>query len=452
MSELSKDIKYVYIPASRSNKDVRWNDESIFSELIKEYMAQYTENRDTISSYVRKATEKIHDTVLTKLEKQVNDLYMQNRSMDFKIGFPQDLDYTILLNNIELSLNEFDSNYLLQEWGSGTKSLAVIAMHRAKAMLDSGSIVLGIEEPETNLHPQAQKRFIMSLREQRLDSETQTIFTTHSTVLVDSLNHEDIVLVRRINDESRGFISEITQLSEDFWERNGIEEFKHYQYFNYKNSEFFFSKYVIIGESKNDIQVLNKLVCPEIGDSIADVSFIEAGGGEQIKYPYFLLKELKIPFSLVVDKDYFFEYVNDKLDDSRNDRSGLPLYKQCVKDNPVLKDIFKSETELQKIEEANRQGYRKFFEAIEKYHILSMNYCLEMDLSCSARAREEYYDILNIMPDNKSQKVLLTTYKKTIKDIEKILKILEVIPKKSYPESYLKIRNSIVEDIRDRIC
>lgn len=112
VSELSKDIKYVYIPASRSNKDVRWNDESIFSELIKEYMAQYTENRDTISSYVRKATEKIHDTVLTKLEKQVNDLYMQNRSMDFKIGFPQDLDYTILLNNIELSLNEFDSNYV----------------------------------------------------------------------------------------------------------------------------------------------------------------------------------------------------------------------------------------------------------------------------------------------------------------------------------------------------
>lgn len=81
---------------------------------------------------------------------------MQNRSMDFKIGFPQDLDYSILLNNIELSLNEFDSNYLLQEWGSGTKSLAVIAIHRAKAMLDSGSIVLGIEEPETNLHLQAQ--------------------------------------------------------------------------------------------------------------------------------------------------------------------------------------------------------------------------------------------------------------------------------------------------------
>src|SRR5690606_25696085 len=129
--------------------------------------------------------------------------YMQNRSMDFKIDFPDDLDYTILLKNIQFSLNEYGSNYLLQEWGSGTKSLAVIAMHRANALLKNGSIVLGIEEPENNLHPQAQKRFIMSLKKQLHDNETQTIFTTHSTVLVDALEHEDIILVRRKIDDTR---------------------------------------------------------------------------------------------------------------------------------------------------------------------------------------------------------------------------------------------------------
>ena len=70
MQELSKDIMYVYIPAGRSNKDVRWSDNSIFKDLITSYTAQYTVNRDMISGYVRKATDKIHDTVLKKIRER----------------------------------------------------------------------------------------------------------------------------------------------------------------------------------------------------------------------------------------------------------------------------------------------------------------------------------------------------------------------------------------------
>ena len=138
-----------------------------------------------------------------------------------------------------LSINEYGSNYMLKECGSGTKSLTVIAMHRANALRNKTSIVLGIEEPETNLHPQAQKCLIMSLRDNRHDNETQAIFTTHSTVLIDTLRHENIVLVRRRPDK-RGFVSHIRQLPNDFWNKYNIEEYKHYQYFNYKNSDFFF--------------------------------------------------------------------------------------------------------------------------------------------------------------------------------------------------------------------
>ena len=383
MQELSKDITYVYIPAGRTNKDVTWSDSSILMKLITSYSAQYTENRDTISSHVKQATKKIHDTVLTKMENKINNLYMQNRSMDFKIDFPEGLDYTFLLDKIEISLNEYGSNYLLQEWGSGTKSLAVIAMHRAFALLNNGSIILGIEEPETNLHPQAQKRFIMSLKEQLHSNETQTIFTTHSTVLVDSLGHDDILLIRRNSDESRGFISIVSQIPADFWTKYNLEEFKHYQYFNYKNSDFFFSKYVVLGESKNDCQVLEKLVASEIGNKIADVSFLDAGGVENIKYPYYLLKELGIPFITVVDRDYFFPYLdNNKLEASRSQSTGLPCYSNVMKNEDVLNDIFKTETEKQRLVENHRYGYRKFFEYIKQYKILSMNYCLEMDLTC----------------------------------------------------------------------
>ena len=451
MKNLSKDIKYVYIPAGRTNKDVSWEENSIFKEVVSNYMYKHTKNRDRISGDVRKVAKKIHDSALTTLEKDINTLYMQNQTMDFKFDFADDLDYSVLLKKIKFSLNECGTDYLLKEWGSGTKSLAVIAMYRANALLEEESIVLGIEEPETNLHPQAQKRFIHSLRNELHDNETQTIFTTHSTVLVDELQHEDIILIRRKKDSKRGFKSVLSQLQKNFWEKYGLEEFKHYQFFNYKNSDFFFSKYVVIGESKNDIQVIKKLIESKIQNVIADVSFLELGGIEFLKYPYFLLKELEIPYMMVVDKDVFFDYKNGKVDESRDVKSGLPKYKYEMKDNIVLKDIFKTDQEMRKIERLNSQGYKKFVDEIKKYNILSMNYCLEMDLMCSKRAREIYYIEKNILPEHQTQKYILVNQKKAIKDIKIIMKIMDELVGNSYPISYKKIKAAIIEDITNKL-
>lgn len=451
MKNLSKDIKYVYIPAGRTNKDVSWEENSIFKEVVSNYMYKHTKNRDRISGDVRKVAKKIHDSALTTLEKDINTLYMQNQTMDFKFDFADDLDYSVLLKKIKFSLNECGTDYLLKEWGSGTKSLAVIAMYRANALLEEESIVLGIEEPETNLHPQAQKRFIHSLRNELHDNETQTIFTTHSTVLVDELQHEDIILIRRKKDSKRGFKSVLSQLQKNFWEKYGLEEFKHYQFFNYKNSDFFFSKYVVIGESKNDIQVIKKLIESKIQNVIADVSFLELGGIEFLKYPYFLLKELEIPYMMVVDKDVFFDYKNGKVDESRDVKSGLPKYKYEMKDNIVLKDIFKTDQEMRKIERLNSQGYKKFVDEIKKYNILSMNYCLEMDLMCSKRAREIYYMGKNILPEHQTQKYILVNQKKAIKDIKIIMKIMDELVGNSYPISYKKIKAAIIEDITNKL-
>lgn len=82
---------------------------------------------------------------------------MQDKNVDFKVTFPLDIDYKVLLNNVTLSLTEHGNSYPIQEWGSGTRSLAIIALYRAHALLRKSNIVLGIEEPEINLHPQAQK-------------------------------------------------------------------------------------------------------------------------------------------------------------------------------------------------------------------------------------------------------------------------------------------------------
>lgn len=158
IEELNKCLTYVYIPAERTNHDITWGENTIFTKLIISYLNQYTKNRDTVSSDIKRSSRKIHDSILSKLEKHLSRLYMQNKNIDFKVDFPTGMDYTSILNYLELSINESFSNHLLKEWGSGTKSLAIIAMYRAYALIEDKDIILGIEEPETNLHPQAQKK------------------------------------------------------------------------------------------------------------------------------------------------------------------------------------------------------------------------------------------------------------------------------------------------------
>lgn len=448
IEELNKYLTYVYIPAERTNHDIMWGENTIFTKLIKSYLNQYTKNRDKVSSNIKRSSKKIHDSILIKLEKHLSTLYMQNRDIDFKIDFPNNIDYTSILNYLELSINESFSNHLLKEWGSGTKSLAIIAMYRAYALIEDKDIILGIEEPEINLHPQAQKKFIQSLSQNMLESEVQTIFTTHSTVLIDELKHENILLVKRKSDSNRGFISSIKQVPIDFWDKYNIQESAHYNFFNLKNSEFFFAKHVVICESPIDAYAMETLIRPSIKNEIADISFIALDGVTNLAYPYYLLKELSIPFSVIVDYDFFFDYKNDTNEDSRN-KNGLPEYKSTLTSNTtkrkIIEDAFKKE--IDKLEQV--KGYRNFFNIIKPAKFYSMRYCLEIDLVRSSKAREEYYKILGVPNCKQEQKTLLIENKRAIKKRENILKVLSKLKPIHYPESYTKIINAVIKDITD---
>lgn len=435
---LLKDIEYVYIPIERVNKD----NNSIFTQLLLNYITKYTSNRDTISSHVRTATNTLHKNILTKLEKNIKDLYLYESEYEFNIDVSPDIDYKILLDSLNISLKSNDGDFYLEEYGSGTRSLATIAMFRANAHLKGKSIVLGLEEPETNLHPQAQKKLVNSLKSSMSSMETQTIFTTHSTVLIDQLKHEDIILARKEKYNEFRNASELTQLGNNFWENGDIEEFKHYQYFHYKNSDFFYSRYVVVCESKNDCQVIKKLLQDELGYKISEVSFLNADGKNSMKYAYYLLKALNIPFTLIVDRDFFYRYVNNSLAESRNNQ-GLPIYNFTELNKLALLDaIFEDKNRL-----LNIKNYRPFFEEISKYNILSMMYCLEMDLTCSTAVREEFYKILDIKESERNQKELLEKNAKSIKKIENIIQVIENVPLTKLPESFLKIKKFLKADI-----
>ena len=449
---LKQDIDYVYIPAGRGGKELTWGNDSIFSRVLSAYAKASMQNRDTLSIKVSNVSDSFKNKIFARLENELQTASMLEASENYKLGFTDGIDYTIFLNHVGLNINESGRILPIGEYGSGIKSITVIALYRALAKLQGVNVILGIEEPETNLHPHAQKKLIASLKDGRQDQEIQAIFATHSTVIVDELSHEDIILARRVQDTRRGFYTEYTQLSHSFWTDYNLDEYKHNNFFRYRNSEFFFSRFVVVVESITDAQVVNELIKDEIGERIYHISILNLDGVKNLKYPYFLLKSLGIPFAMVVDRDFLSQYSNGSLDASRNAVTFLPSYTAIPNSrNAVIKDIWNSSALLSALEDHMKKSYSKLFTYCQAKNMYVMQYCLEMDLVAADKARATYCQLYGITNDNTSYKKLLIDRKDAIKSPDKILQIVSSLQPMDYPFSFKKIRRALVDEINAKV-
>ena len=448
LSELKKDIDYIYIPASRSNRDLTWTENSIFQQVLTAYSQHHTQLRDNISAQVTRVAEKLKSNIFSKIEYELGLSSLLNDDEKYRFDYFDTIDYSLFLSKVGINIVDDNSSFPVTEYGSGIKSLSVIALYRALAKLNGVNVILGIEEPETNLHPHAQKMLIASLQHNRQDSEVQAIFATHSTVIVDELNHEDIILAKRVSDLRRGFHTEFSQLEVNFWNKYNLDEYKHNRFFRYKNSDFFFAKYVIIVESSTDAQVISELLKDVLRDKMFFISILNLDGIKNLKYPYFLLKSLKIPFSMVVDKDFLTQYKKGTLSKSRNPTTFLPEYtNNANQNNPVINSIWDSTSKQSNLSYQLKLSYSRLFEYCAAYKLYPMQYCLEMDLVASTEGRAEYCKIMNIPNNDNAHKALLSDRCEAIKDPDKVLRVLRALTPAKYPYSYKKIRKAIADDI-----
>lgn len=448
ISELKKDIDYVYIPANRGNTDLIWNESSVFRKVLIEYSQFFTQSRDNASAQVSRVGNALKNSIFSKIEREIENMSMLDSPEHYCFGYTNDLDYSIFLNHVGIQINDAGKCYPVTEYGSGIQSLSVIALYRALAKIKNVNVVLGLEEPEINLHPHAQKKLIASIKNKRQETEVQAIMTTHSTVIVDELEHEDVILARRVNDEHRGFHTEFSQLEDDFWSRYNLDEFKHNKFFKYKNSEFFFSKYIIIAESSTDAEIIRNIIEEPLGEKMYYISILNLDGIDNLKYPYFLLKSLGMEFSMVVDMDFLTQYKNDTLKNSRNPITYLPEYKGVLKEhNPVIDDIWKTAEERNSISTVLSHAYSRIFDLCKTKHIFPMQYCLEMDLIASVAGKDKYCEIMRVTNDDTANKKLLEDKKDAIKDAKNVFAVVSALTPPKYPYSYKRIRKAICEDI-----
>ncbi|MDA2733680.1 AAA family ATPase [Bacillus sp. HNR-4] len=451
---LKKDINYVLIPPNRDQRQVIWAENALIRIVLEEYLKKSTSRRDTLSPKVKEVAKTLERMGLSKVETAIEKYYSLHKNFSFKFNFDKQIDYSLLLNDITLDIEEKGLRYNITESGSGIQSLTIIALYRYLAEIQHNNIILGIEEPEVNLHPQAQREFIKSIKDyaSARSIETQIIFTTHSAVIVDQLDHGEIVLFRKVEDTSRGFKTAGYQIPQDFWEKHDLEEFKYYQFYRYRNSEFFFAKFIVIVESKNDAEVVKLLLGQNnIDPDLYGVSILNLEGIKNLTYPVHLLKYLNIPHFIIVDKDFFIPYFNDNLAGSRYE-SGFPKYKYEYKDSQLIKDLIPKEVDRDRLLRLFNSNHSKAMDLLEKYSIISMKYCLEMDLVASNTATKAYYEIITVPAVEqaaKSQKYLLTQRHKEIKKIENIIRVLKELEHKNLPNSFKRIKKVLTVKIKE---
>ena len=447
--KLKEDIDFVYIPSNRSVQDLKCESETILYRVILAYLQKYTKKRDQLSSQTKRAAETLKRNGLARIDNELASLKLLSQATKYEFDYAEKIDYTIFLSKVGIKVD--DGKILpVSEHGSGINSLTVIALYRLWAMITKKSIILGIEEPETNLHPQAQKKFIAMLKEKRLISEVQAIFATHSPSIVDSLEHEDVVLVRKEKNRSRGFNSLISQLPRDFWVTCGISSDKKDFFFKFKNSEFFFSKYVILVEGPCDAKVIEYMLKNELGLDMCDVCILNLDGVANLKYPLLLLKKLALPYAAIVDKDFLFTYKNENVTSSR-DTNGFPEYSTTVQKKyiRIIQEVYQVPTIGVDLQKLSRESYSKLFNYMLQYDIYPMCYCLEIDLMSVEKARQKAYDYLNLNVSERNSQTVLCKRKKDIKDSQFLLTVLSQLQVREYPISYKKIKKTLVNNIKN---
>lgn len=437
--ELSRFISYAFIPLRRDHHVAGWGPDGLMERVI-EASVSHGRQRDRITPKIKGLTEAVRTQSLDALVKQLRKKTPLNGAFEYALKYREAPDYSVLLKDLTLYVTEGNQSVRLADSGSGTQSMAVFALYSYLAELENSTYILGFEEPEQNLHPQAQMQLFKNLRGLGL----QVLFTTHSSTMIDALDHEQVVLCRRARKSRRDVEMIISQLPEDFFATSGIKRDSYYKFHRRRNSEFFFADFVVVTESPVDAMVVRHLMMDQHGDLEAlNMTVMPLDGVANIDFVYHLLKTLDIDAAFVVDKDYFLPYKNDKASKSRN-ANGFPQYRSEFKTTSLITELIPKEADRRALLEYFRSDHSRAAAMLADVNFYCFRYSMEVDLVAAPVAQQAVLDACYVSDPNKRTAFeLLTQRHGQIKKQEVIGPVLAQLGARNLPSSYKLLRREL---------
>lgn len=437
--ELQRFISYAFIPLRRDHHIAGWGPDGLMEHVVEAWVAS-NRQRDYITPGIQRLSERIRTGTLDGLAKQLRKNTPLNGKFKFALEYEKVPDYTVLLRDLILHVREGSQMVRLADSGSGTQSMAVFALYSYLAELKNSTYILGFEEPEQNLHPQAQNQLLANLK----SLDLQVIFTTHSSTMIDALNHEQVVLCRRVRSDNRDIETRITQLPEDFFASNGMDRDSYYKFHSRRNSEFFFADFVVVTESPIDAAVISELLLGS-GVSMEDLNMtiLSLDGVANLENVFHLLRALDIASAFVVDKDYFLPYKEAALKESR-DVKGFPKYASRLKTETVVEHLFPREADRSRLLSLLLNNHSAAMEMLATVDFFCFRWSLEIDLVAAKTPRERLYDLCSLYgTEERTTKGLLENRTKQIKRQDILIPAISGLPPMKLPNSYKLLRRSL---------
>ncbi len=250
---LRSQYRFVYVPNSRDAASSRFRDAFAGQarSLLVEALTKpangrpgnlVTSTQSSISKLSSNAEKAVH-TLLEELTAQARGLFD-----DAMINVDLDAEAVVGLlaegTQLRLTTGEHDINMVpAHEVGSGLQSLLFVGLMRSAAQIAEAEVVLLLEEPETFLHPAAQRELAQAL----LDSpDLRFVASTHSAAMLDEARATDVALLR----DHRVF--EPSALDP---ERGDIDS----AFMSGQGAEALFARSVLLVEGPGDLAVFEQL-------------------------------------------------------------------------------------------------------------------------------------------------------------------------------------------------
>ncbi len=278
-SELSfyfDEIPFVYIEANRDILDDIKSKSSYLGRILSslEFTAEAKQTIEKLISELNTATID-SSAVLTDLQKTLMEL---DTAMDNPRNNVQLTPFTKKIRDLNKGIRINYSEFSMDYHGMGTRSWSSMLVLKSFLNLNQKFHVenekcyfpiIAIEEPESHLHPNAQKKLYRQIN----DIVGQKIISTHSNYIASNAKLNQIRSLSKINDLIKIGKVHVEKLSKE--ELRQINR----QVINTRG-ELFFSKVVVLFEGETEEQSLPLLVSKHFGYDYVElgVNFIGVGG------------------------------------------------------------------------------------------------------------------------------------------------------------------------------
>jgi hypothetical protein len=205
LDRLREDIDFLYIPSFRDGASPRFRETLLNALQIRlSERALHSAQAGAPAEYrrVKRAlgeicsiAEQLASPLWTDMRRYLPPGLAQNANFSLDIDPSGLIDWVSANLRFRLSTGDHDEGLVrVTDVGSGLQSLLDFAVHRSSAISPNKNCILVMEEPESFLHPSAQRTISRALLS---DTNIQkTIITTHSPIVVEEAKYSDVVLCR----------------------------------------------------------------------------------------------------------------------------------------------------------------------------------------------------------------------------------------------------------------